>query len=309
MKELVLPPRLQPGDTVAVIAPASPPRTRSAVRRGLQYLRGRGFQVLAGESVGSEFGYLAGQDSVRLKDLHRMFYDPGVRAIICLRGGYGSARLLDDIDYARIRKNPKILVGFSDVTALSLALLSRAGLLTFAGPMAAVEMASGIPASTERMMWKMLMKTPTLQAIDFNPDARVFSRGTAEGRLIGGNMAVFTSLLGTKYFPDTHGAILFLEDVGENIYKIDRMLTQLRQAGVLGTLGGVALGSFTAIPADARTRQLEEVFEEHLTPLQIPVVSGLPFGHIAEKATLPIGAKVRLDAGRKRLTVLQKVLA
>jgi muramoyltetrapeptide carboxypeptidase len=274
----------------------------------LRYLRAQGFTVRVGQSVTAELGYLAGSDQVRLSDLHRMFGDASVHGIICLRGGYGSARLLDDIDYGLLRRNPKVLIGFSDVTALHCAMLTRAGLLSFAGPMAAVEMASGILPATSRMMWEMLMKQRKRTVVSFGEDARVIGRGAVEGQLIGGNLAVLTSLLGTRYMPDMHGAVLFLEEVGEQVYRIDRLLLQLRQSGVLGAVAGIALGSFTSIPAERRARALDDVFDEYLAPLGIPVVTGLPFGHIATKATLPVGARVRLDATRRRLTVLQQVV-
>jgi muramoyltetrapeptide carboxypeptidase len=305
---LLLPKKLRRGACIGVVAPGSPPSSPEKTERGIAYLKGRGFHVVCGESVSAHCGYLAGSDALRANDINRMFADPAIDTLICLRGGYGSARLLDLLDYKMMRRNPKIFVGYSDVTALAMALLKKARLLTFAGPMVAVEMNSGMDAFTERTFWNLLMRQKgTTRLLRFSHDA-VLAPGSCEGALIGGNLAVLTSLIGTQYEPDWKGAVLFLEDVGENVYKIDRMFAQLRLCGILNKVAGVLLGGFSSVPLDTPNRDLIEVFQEFLLPLGIPVVQHVPFGHAQTKITLPLGATVRIDTGMKALTVLHSVV-
>jgi muramoyltetrapeptide carboxypeptidase len=238
-----------------------------------------------------------------------MFEDTRVRAIFCTRGGYGAGRLLEKLDYTLIRQNPKILVGFSDITALSLAMLAKAGLVTFAGPMVAAEFAHGITRNAAHAMWEMLRDVRTSRTLPGCDQARPLRSGIAEGPLIGGNLTVFTSLIGTPWMPDTRGAILLFEDVGESVYRIDRMLLQLRDGGILQRISGVLLGSFTAIPEDRPNRELEEVLREYFLPIGVPILAGIPFGHIPDKITLPIGSRVRLDTEQRTVTVLEAVVS
>lgn len=277
--------------------------------RGISALLAEGYYARLGWGVGARDGYLAGSDEERAKDLMAMFEDERIHAIFCTRGGYGAARLLERLDYAYIRLHPKILVGFSDITALSLALYAQAGLVTFAGPMVAAEFASGILPMTAQALWDMLRHRRTSRQLPNCDEVQVMHRGVAEGTLLGGNLAVLCSLVGTPWLPDFQGAILFLEDVGESVYRIDRMLLQLKHAGILRGIAGVMLGSFTAIPEDSPNRELATVLAEYFLPLGIPVLTGIPFGHIPEKITLPIGSRVRLDAERRKITVLQPVVA
>lgn len=252
-------------------------------------------------------GYLAGPDHIRAQDIMDMFLDDRVGAILCTRGGYGSARLLEQLDYGVIRRHPKILVGFSDITALSLSLFAGAGLVTFAGPMVTAEFASGILPETEQAFWEMLTVRSEHRWLS-RGEERTYVEGIAEGFLLGGNLTVFCSLIGTPFMPDLHSAILFFEDVGEEIYRIDRMFLQLKQAGILEHAAGIVLGSFTAIPDSDQHRDLEVVFREYLLPLNIPVMMDFPFGHIPLKMTLPLGARVHLDTGRRQLSLLEAVV-
>jgi muramoyltetrapeptide carboxypeptidase len=305
----ILPPRLRPGDLIGVISPASPPHDSARIARGIDYLLSRGYRVRIGNGVGLRSGYFAGSDRVRLQDVHDMFEDEHVHAIFCTRGGYGSARLLQEMDYDLVQAHPKILVGFSDITALTMGLLARSGLISFAGPMVAAELADDIPSLVETALWDMLSRPAMQRELELGSAARTMRAGRAEGPLVGGNLSVLCSLIGSSWLPSFDGAILFIEDIGERVYRIDRMLLQLKYAGILDRLAGIALGSFTAIPESAADRALDEVFEEYFLPLNIPVLHGLPFGHIREKITLPVGARVRLDAGKCTLTVIQPVVA
>lgn len=261
-----------------------------------------------GWGVGLRDGYLAGPDRVRARDIMDMFGDERVGAILCTRGGYGSARLLDMLDYELIRRYPKILVGFSDITALSLAMFTHAGLVTFAGPMVAPDFGSSILPAVEDAFWNMLCVRHETFRFSGGQE-RTLARGKAEGLLLGGNLAVFCSLIGTPYMPDLRKAILFFEEVGEDVYRIDRMFRQLKQAGILDHAAGVLLGSFTGIPDTDSRRELETVFREYLLPLHIPVLTNFPFGHIADKYTIPIGARVRLDADQRTLTLLEAAVS
>ncbi len=226
-----------------------------------------------------------------------MFEREDVDAIICTRGGYGCTRILDKLDYSTIGANPKPLIGFSDITALHMALLTQASLATFAGPMLAVELQTTMPELTEQSFWNCLgnrlgCKNLVVERVNASGYER---EGVAEGRLIGGNMAVFTSLIGTRYVPEIEGSILLLEDIGEPVYKIDRMFSHLRNCGILNQIRGAILGSFTGIPVSEPDRLLSHVVREYLEPTGIPVMDGFPFGHTALKLTLPIGATLTMN--------------
>lgn len=309
MIDTVIPPRLRSGDLIGLVSPSSPPKDDSLIMRGVSALLAEGYNIRLGWSVGARDGYFAGSDQLRAADIMTMFEDDRVRAIFCTRGGYGAARLLDRLDYGYIRKHPKIFVGFSDITALSLALFAKSGLLTFAGPMVAAEFATGIRPMTSESLWKMLRQRNKSQTLQYCDNIKPLHGGVAEGTLLGGNLAVLCSLIGTPWLPDLRGAILFLEDVGESIYRIDRMLLQLKQSGILRQLAGVILGSFTAIPEDTPNRHLAAVTEEYFLPLAVPILTDIPFGHIPDKITLPIGSRVRIDAERRKITVLQHVVS
>ena len=309
MNDSLIAPRLRDGDIIGLISPSSPPRDDALVLRGVSALLGMGHYVRMGMSVGAKKGYLAGSDFLRATDIMDMFSDDRVRAIFATRGGYGAARLLERLDYGFIRKHPKILVGFSDITALSMALYAQTGLVTFAGPMVAAEFASGIDPMVSEALWSLLRKGASSRNLPGCEETEVLAEGVAEGTLLGGNLAVLCSLIGTPWLPDMRRAVLFLEDVGEPVYRIDRMLLQLRESGILRGLSGVLLGSFTAIPATKPDRDLSEVLNEDLLPLNIPVVTGIPFGHIPNKITLPLGSRVRMDTRRRSITVLQPVVS
>jgi muramoyltetrapeptide carboxypeptidase len=299
-----MPPALTPGATIGILAPASPPSDPEKIRKGIAYLESHGYSVRQGKSVFQEDGYLSGSDAIRAADINEMFAAKDVDAIICTRGGYGCTRLLHLLDYDTIRDNPKPFVGFSDVTALHMAFLAKAKLVSFAGPMLAVEMQSGISEFTESHFWGMLSGSEKRKRFELplHHPSGYNREGKARGKLIGGNLAVFCSLIGTEYMPDCDNAVLYLEDVAEPVYKIDRMFSQLLHSGILQRLSGVLLGAFTAIPDIQPDRQLSEVLAGYLLPLNIPVLDGFPFGHTEDKLTLPIGATVEFGVESRELT-------
>lgn len=307
-----IPPRLGPGAYIGIVAPASPPSDRTKIEKGIEYLLHKGFQVVRGASINNSDGYLAGTDEQRAADINAMFADPAVDAIICLRGGYGSGRILPLLDYPVIQRNPKIFVGYSDITALHAALWAKCRLLTFAGPMVAADFWKGLDDVTEHAFWQLLTKPQSryrLYHTELAPGARCLVPGMCEGTLLGGNLAVLMTVIGTPYEPKWEQAILVVEDVGENVYKIDRMLSHLTNAGVLKRIGALIFGRFTSIPDDGQSRELDAVLREYTQPLGIPAICNFPVGHDNPKITLPMGAHVRLNAQKCLLHAMHPVVA
>ncbi|WP_329274350.1 S66 peptidase family protein [Streptomyces sp. NBC_00691] len=293
----LLPSPLRPGDTVAVVAPAGPvDATEMSAARSL--LESWGLTVRSTPRLFStRLGYLAGSDEDRLDDLTEAWLEPEVRGVFCARGGYGTQRIADLLDYPRLAAaGPKFLVGSSDITCLHQAWGDRLGLVTLHGPMPACR-----PLHDDEETARHL------HAALFGPSARslalagpVLVPGRAEGRLTGGNLSLLASSMGTPTAPDTEGCVLFLEEVGEDAYRLDRSLTQLRRAGVLQRTAGVVLGDFSACgpPED-----VEGVLRDRLSDLGVPVASGLPAGHGLRQLTLPLGADAVLDTARHRVTL------
>jgi muramoyltetrapeptide carboxypeptidase len=307
---ILKPGRLKKGDVIGIVTPASPVADASRIDKGVHYLERLGYNVTVGSHVGKERGYLAGTDKERLADLHTMFADRQVKAIIAVRGGYGTPRLLSGLNYRLISQNPKILVGFSDMTALQLAIWRRCRLITFHGPMVAVEMADAIDPFTEELFWQTVTSTKKLGVISFPPESRpaCLSTGIATGRLFGGNLSLIVSLLGTRYFPDATDSVLFLEEIGEEPYRIDRMMTQLRNAGVISRCNAILTGQFIdCLPKDQTKPSLsvDELLREIAQLTARPFVSNLAFGHGPQKMTLPIGLRVRVDAEARSIAYLE----
>jgi muramoyltetrapeptide carboxypeptidase len=308
--KILKPPRLRRGDAIGLISPASTPLPPEKIEKGARYLEGLGYRVKLGQYVAAQHGYFAGTDAERLSDLNAMLNDPQVKAIFAVRGGYGSPRLLPFVDYRAARRQPKIVVGFSDITALQLALFKRTGLVTFSGPLPGVEFWRKPDPYTEEHFWRLLTSSRRVGPLPnpSNQPLRPRIPGRAEGRLLGGNLSLLVSNLGTPFSPDYRGALLVLEDVGENFHRIDRMFTQLRNAGILNQLKGLVLGQFTNCEASDPAKphlKLNEIIDEVLSWLNVPVVEGFQYGHVARKLTLPIGLRARLDAGRGTMTVLE----
>lgn len=306
------PERLHPGDTIGVISPGSPMKPER-LYAGLAYLEARGYRVKVGQHALEREGFLAGGDEARAEDLMSMFRDPEVRAIFCSRGGYGTPRLLDRLDYSEMRRNPKILVGYSDITAMQLAIWRHSGLVTFSGPMVAVEMAEALDPFTEEWFWKTLSSPDPLGRLG-GPQGdplQALAPGKHEGNLVGGCLSLIGSLLGTPFEPEWEGAVLFAEDIQEEPYRIDRWLAMMRHAGVLERIGAAVLGQFVECVPTGETPSfsVDEVLRDYFCRLPIPVVSNLPYGHTRQKYTLPIGVRCRVDGNEGTVEVLEAAVS
>jgi muramoyltetrapeptide carboxypeptidase len=295
--------------TIGIISPSSPQRDESRLDRGISYLESLGYHVKLGKHVlASHGGYLAGTDRERVQDLHAMFRDPSVDAIFCARGGYGCARILPLIDFNLIRKHPKIFVGFSDITSLQLALWKKSRLVTFSGAMPSVDMADEFDSASEEQFWRVITSRKPLGKLKQPWPMQVLQGGQAEGVLLGGNLSVLTSILGTDYMPSLRGSILALEDVGEATYRIDRMLTHVMLATKRTRPSGVLYGFWSQ---DARTqgstphRDVQEVLYERLDVSRGPVISGLMYGHERTKLTLPFGVRAAVSGTKGSLSLTE----
>jgi muramoyltetrapeptide carboxypeptidase len=246
--------------------------------------------------------------------LHDMFLDKNVKAIICTRGGYGAPRLVDKIDYNLIAKNPKIFVGYSDITALQMAIFHKTGLITFAGPMLAVDLYNTVNPFAEEMFWGLLTSNKKYGKIDFPEDEKIFPviKGTGKGRVVGGNLATLLSIAGSSYMPDMKNKILFLEEIGEAPYRIDRMFNQLRLMGVFKKISALILGAFTnCIEPDPekKTFSTGEVIAEYVDKFKIPVVYNFRHGHIDDNLTVPFGSTFRVNASRSIIEITESVVS
>jgi muramoyltetrapeptide carboxypeptidase len=310
--EPVKPRRLKRGDLIGLVSPASRIADTTRIERGVRYLEGLGYRVLVGDHITRQHGYLAGTDEERTADLHAMFENPDVNAIVCVRGGYGSPRLLPLIRYRTIARNPKIFVGYSDITALHLAFWRKTRLVTFHGPMLGVDLADPMDPFTEELFWDLLTSPKRHGPIAFpEPGPVATSPGRATGRLLGGNLALITSLLGTPFLPQFPGAVLYLEDIGEDPYRVDRMLAQLLAAGILSNAAALLLGQFTdCVPRDSSSPSFSvmEVLQEYAAAAGRPGLTGVPFGHERRKMTLPVGIRARVDAGKRTLEYLESAV-
>lgn len=305
--EAIKPNALKEGGTVGIVAPASPvPEER--VRKSLKFFQRFGYKVKLGKTVEACHGYLAGPDDWRARDINEMFADPEVEAIICLRGGYGTPRILDLIDYEMIKRNPKIFVGYSDITALHQAIHRVTGLITFHGPMIA-ELAELPHPLTWPTLWRHLTNPFPIGRYCEPPGMSqcCIREGMAEGRLTGGNLSLLTATLGSKYELQTEGRILFIEDIGEEPYSIDRMLTQLKMAGKLQVAKGIVFTDFRE-PEKKENKPgftLEQVLDDVIGPLGVPAFYGLKAGHCQPNLTLPIGVQARMNAKEGWLEFLE----
>ncbi|MDZ4656373.1 MAG: LD-carboxypeptidase [Bythopirellula sp.] len=317
MKTLI-PAALYRGDTIAIIAPASVP-DQEKIERAISRLEEMGFRVKVYGDLYRRWGYLAGDDETRAEELMQAVADPEVAAIFPARGGTGVTRLLDVLDYSLFRKHPKILVGFSDITALHAALQQQAGWVTFHSPhpMDGLGMPEGLSELSARTFWRAVLaesyadRKQSGYEVPLTDTERekivTLAPGKVQGKLVGGNLALVCAVLGTPYEFDMTGSILLLEDVGELPYRIDRFLSQLRLAGKLDVLAGVVLGQFTDCdaPEGKPTLSLAEIFDGYFGGLGIPVLENFPTGHTPDNATLPLGVQVELDAETNRLTILE----
>jgi len=308
-RRLTVPPRLRAGDTVGLVTPGSY-ITDAGLEKAVVILESLGLRVKRGKHLRAENGFTAGTDAERLADLHAMFADPGVRAVWCARGGYGCGRLLPQIDYKLIRRNPKILIGYSDITALAIAITKETGLVTYHGPVASSDFTDFTLGHLRGAVLAGGQYLPVTRPAA-TPEGSVYAgytirAGRATGPLWGGNLSLLAASAGTDYAPPVRGSLLFIEEIGESPYRIDRMLTQLRQAWDLRRCAGIALGVFRGCEAntDDRSLTLRETLTERLGDLGVPVAYGLPIGHIPEMCTLPMGVRAELDTEALRLRIM-----
>lgn len=318
MAPLKKPARLKKGDTVGLVAPASPLGDRFDLGVLQDTVVAMGLRPKVGPHVLDRSGFFAGDDRARAADINAMLADKDVKAIFAVQGGWGCARVLPFIDWDVARANPKLLVGYSDVTALHLAFAARAGIGTVHGPNAA--------SAWTAMSWQSfraiafdgampIIRNPAAQEdrlVQVEGRVRTLRGGKAQGRLLGGNLTLVTSLIGTPYLPDFSGAILFLEDVNEPESSIDRMITQLEQAGILGKVAGIVFGQCiecTGGGIDELSKStLSEVLEQHLTSLGVPVFQGLDFGHLEDQFSIPLGVLAEIDADAGTLRLLESAV-
>jgi muramoyltetrapeptide carboxypeptidase len=296
-------PTVGAGARVAIVAPAGPLRGEADLQRAEDNARSLGWVPAAGAHVLARDGYLAGTDSARLADLNTALNDDDVDAVWCVRGGYGAMRILDQVDYASLRRRPKPIIGYSDVTALHAAVATRCEVVTFHGPTARAVLTSFTRTSLERAMVGAESCGPAA-------NATTLRSGRARGTLIGGNLALLCALAGTPYEPHYRDAILVVEDVNEAVYRIDRMLTQLRLGARLTQCSGIVFGQFADIPTDSPeesqgARRLNDVLDEVASTVGVPCIAGAPVGHIADQWTLPLGAQAELDADARTLRILE----
>ena len=302
--------RLKLGDTIGLIGPSGTVREAGAVDQAIAYMKELGFHVKVGESAHAKYGYLSGTDEMRARDINAMFADKEVDAIVCTRGGYGTMRMLDLLDYDVIRANPKVFVGFSDITALHIAFFEKCGLVTFHGPMATrwkPEFADGF---TQPAFYNAVMKAQPLGVLVNAPDyheRKTVNSGCAEGLLVGGNLSLIAGTIGTPYEINTKDRILFIEEIGERTYCVDRMLTQMRLAGKFEDCAGVVFGDFNDCPVEYPEfgLTLEEVIRDVVSSCGKPIFTGLQAGHVSPKLTLPLGTRCRMDADSCTLEVLE----
>jgi muramoyltetrapeptide carboxypeptidase len=306
----IKPPVLNPGDTIGLVAPASPV-DNIQLNKGIAQLRSMGFKIHLGNTVRKLLsrGFLAAPDKERAEDINMAFEDESINAIFSIGGGYGSLRILQLLDYEKIKLNPKIFVGYSDITALLIAIHQKTGLIVFHGPMVAPDFPN-LTEYTKNYMIKALMKIEPIGDVENpaeGPFIRVINEGRAEGEIIGGNLSLIVSTLGTPYEIDTKGKILFIEEVNEEPYRIDRMLTQLILSKKLSEAAGIIICEIRnyeqKVPKSTLT--LDEVIQDRIGSIKVPAIYGLCCGHGLNKITIPIGVKASLDATHARLTIME----
>ncbi|MFC3093161.1 LD-carboxypeptidase [Alteromonas sediminis] len=311
----LLPKRLVKGMTIGLVAPASNMAENEDIRFAMDVVRSLGFKVKTAPHLFERNQYLAGTDEERANDINTLFADKEVDAIFCLRGGYGTPRILPYIDYDTIAKNPKVLLGYSDITALLNAIYKETGLICYHGPIAG----QNFTDYTLSQFKNVLVNPKSSMQIGQPPaceDCRegyvekknrltTFVGGKASGKLIGGNLSLLVTMLGTPYEPDFSGAILFLEDVDESPYRIDRMLTHMWLAGALQKCAGFVLGKFTGAKSSGNSFSVEKVLTDRLTPMGVPTVRGLMIGHVEDQTVVPVGLRAELNADAQTLTLLE----
>jgi muramoyltetrapeptide carboxypeptidase len=309
--QTVKPKALQPGDKICIVSPASPIWTETYYDRGRRVIEDMGFEVTTGRYVQNKHLLFAGEAKKRADDINRAFQDRSIQAIFCNRGGTGTSHILPYIDFTAIKKNPKILVGYSDITTLQIAILNETGLITFYGPMVSTDFGRGIAQYTMDSFLSVLTEKEKRRGLENPPDKEIFTicKGKAEGPLVGGCLSIVAATLGTRHELNTKGKILFFEDIDEKPHRIDRYLTQLILSGKLQEAEGIVFGTFTRcqyLKRDAYEKYgvtLMDIVRDRVVPLNIPCIFGLQFGHAAQKLTIPMGAHAELDATKGNVVV------
>lgn len=299
---MLLPNRLQKGNTVGVIAPAGPPKQKD-LHQAISFLEELGLHVKFGQYVTSKYGYLAGTDDERLSDFHTMIEDPHIHGIFFARGGYGTGRIAANIDYELIEKNPKVIWGYSDITYLHTAIRQTTSLVTFHGPMVATDMANEQFGEKTKAMFRQLFTPTELHYTEKYSPLSTLAEGHSAGQIVGGNLSLIVSTLGTPFEIETKDKLLLIEDIGEMPYRVDSMLNQLTLAGKLEEVAGVIIGDFAKAETGKPTLTLEEVFKHYFGNIGCPVMSGFKIGHCFPHFALPLGVEATLDAKNKTLTI------
>ena len=289
----IKPPKLKEGDRIGIIAPAGPV-LEEEIQPGVNFLESLGFEPVCSPHLLDQKGYLAGEDKSRLKDLHAMFRDKKIKAVLCARGGYGTHRILQELDYGLFSRNPKIVVGYSDITALLFALYKKSGMLTIHGPVLR-DLLKGEGGNAALLV--KLMTSEERITVNFS-SGTIIKRGRAEGVVLGGNLSLICHLIGTPFLPSFRGKLLFIEEKGEPLYRIDRMLTHLLVSGELEKCAGLMLGTFEGCGDPA---SVTELVRERCSRLSMPIATGLPVGHGEQNVPLPIGARAVFDTRRMNL--------
>ncbi|MCY8797700.1 S66 peptidase family protein [Bacillus inaquosorum] len=298
------PKALKKGDTVGVIAPASPPDPKK-LETALLFLEELGLQVKLGKALKNQHGYLAGQDDERLADLHEMFRDEEVNAVLCACGGFGTGRIAAGIDFSLIRKHPKIFWGYSDITFLHTAIYQNTGLVTFHGPMLSSDIGlDDVHPLTKASYEQLFQETAFTYTEELSP-LTVLVPGKAEGELVGGNLSLLASALGTPFEIDTRGKLLFIEDIDEEPYQIDRMLNQLKMAGKLTNAAGILVCDFhNCVPVKReKSLSLEQVLEDYIVSAGKPALRGFKIGHCSPSFAVPIGAQAAMNTAQKTVVI------
>jgi muramoyltetrapeptide carboxypeptidase len=297
--------RLKTGDILGLVSPAFIPDNNRVIE-GVKYLQHEGYQVRAAENLNKKHGYFAGTERERLDDLHDMYTDTEVKMILCTRGGWGGLRMIDKIGYDLVAENPKPLVGYSDITTLQLAIYRMTGIPSISGPMVGVEMGKGIHPFTAQHFWGQIYNKALEYKFNFeDTQTKILRGGKTDGILLGGCLSMVAGLMGSPFSPDYTNNILYLEDIGEKPYKIDRYLAQLRQSGILKSIGGLILGDFIDCVAEEGDTSftIDEILADYFSNAPYPVISHFPYGHGDVKFSMPTGVHVKLDTKRKILTL------
>ena len=305
---IIKPKRLRRGDVIGIAAPASPPATEEDLAKGIRYLEQLGYRIELGPHVYHRRGYLAGTDDERTSDLHLLFANPKVKAIFCVRGGYGTLRILPLLKFNLIARNPKILLGYSDITALQLAIFAKTSLISFSGPMVSVEMAEGLKGEAEERLWECLTSSKPPKRISIKMRERnVYDKGTATGRILGGNLTMVAALAGSRFLPAKDPSLLLLEEIDEKPYRIDRILLQMKRTKFFKTAKGVLLGKFIGCePSPGKpSLSLEQIFHDVFHPDNIPVMGHIQYGHVKNPITIPIGIKATIDTKKGTVEFLE----